>query len=134
MPADANMIWLLAILAGASCAVCAWVLLKLLALDSRMNSLSKYTADLESQLDSTISGSLGMGKRIVNLEKRLRKIVDQQNNQNESVDTLSYGQAMQMLEQGADVETVASNCGFSSSEAQLMQLIQKQLHEKNAQL
>lgn len=79
---------------------------------------------LEQQIGIATSGAIGMGHRIVALEHRLQSLQDRQDNL--PGDTFAYSQALQMFEQGADVATVASNCGFSSSEAQLMALVQKQ--------
>lgn len=80
---------------------------------------------LEQQIGVATSGAMGMGQRIVALERKLQALQDRQDNLS-GTDTFAYSQALQMFEQGADVATVASNCGFSSSEAQLMALVQKQ--------
>jgi uncharacterized membrane protein YcjF (UPF0283 family) len=80
---------------------------------------------LEQQIGIATSGAIGMGHRIVALERKLQSLQDRQDNIT-GTDTFAYSQALQMFEQGADVATVASNCGFSSSEAELMALVQKQ--------
>jgi hypothetical protein len=80
---------------------------------------------LEQQIGIATSGAIGMGHRIVALERKLQSLQDRQDNLS-GADTFAYSQALQMFEQGADVATVASNCGFSSSEAQLMALVQQQ--------
>jgi|GEM_PF-1140663 len=80
---------------------------------------------LEQQIGIATSGAIGMGHRIVALERKLQSLQDRQDNLS-GTDTFAYSQALQMFEQGADVATVASNCGFSNSEAQLMALVQKQ--------
>lgn len=80
---------------------------------------------LEQQIGVATSGAMGMGQRLVALERKLQALQDRQDNLT-GADTFAYSQALQMFEQGADVATVASNCGFSNSEAQLMALVQKQ--------
>lgn len=81
---------------------------------------------LEKQIAVTTKGSIGLGQRLLALEQQLRTVLSKQE-ELQSGDTFAYGQAMQMLKQGADTATVASNCGFSNSEAELMALVQKQL-------
>jgi len=86
--------------------------------------------DLENKINVATSGAAGMGNRIVALERKLKALQEKQENQTVSgVDEFAYTQALQMFEQGADVATVASNCGFSASEAQLMALVQQQLRK-----
>lgn len=81
---------------------------------------------LHKQIAVTTQGGIGMGQRLLALENKLREL---QAKQDEQVggDSFAYSQAMQMFKQGADIATVASNCGFSNSEAELMALVQKQL-------
>lgn len=93
----------------------------------RSDQLEHKVARLEQQLQTALSGAIGMGHRIVSLEKRLQQLSSNQVNHRSVVDEFAYGQALQMFDQGADVATVASNCGFSNSEAQLMALVQQQL-------
>lgn len=83
---------------------------------------------LEQKIGVATSGAVGMGNRIVALERKLQALQEKQENIG-GVDEFAYNQALQMFEQGADVATVASNCGFSASEAQLMALVQKQLRK-----
>lgn len=92
-------------------------------------ALQNRLSDLEAQLHNSVSGSVGMGKRIVKLEKKVQSLQSDSDERSSNVDEFAYGQALKMFEQGADVQTVASNCGFSNSEAQLMELIQKQLKQ-----
>lgn len=81
---------------------------------------------LRKQIGVATQGAIGMGQRLLALESKLRAL---QVKQDEVIggDNFAYSQAMQMFQQGADVSTVASNCGFSNSEAELMALVQKQL-------
>ena len=83
---------------------------------------------LEQKIGVATSGAVGMGNRIVALERKLHALQEKQENIG-GVDEFAYSQALQMFEQGADVATVASNCGFSASEAQLMALVQQQLRK-----
>jgi hypothetical protein len=91
-------------------------------------SARQQISQLEQKVGVATSGAIGMGNRIVALERKLRTLQEKQ----ETIgggDEFAYSQALQMFEQGADVATVASNCGFSASEAQLMALVQQQLRK-----
>lgn len=82
--------------------------------------------DMEKQMAVVTRGGIGIGQRILTLEQKLRSLEAKQDDVNGG-DNFAYSQAMQMFRQGADIATVASNCGFSNSEAELMALVQKQL-------
>ena len=89
---------------------------------------------LEKQVSIATQGAIGMGQRLLVLENKLRSVQVKQD-ELDSVggsDQFAYSQAMQMFNQGADIDTVAASCGFSNSEAELMALVQKQL-SKNVQ-
>lgn len=85
---------------------------------------------LEKQIAVATQGSIGLGQRLLALEAKLRSVQSKQDELSAG-DTFAYGQAMQMFKQGADTATVASNCGFSSSEAELMALVQSQLAKRS---
>lgn len=84
---------------------------------------------LQKQIATTTQGGIGMGQRLLSLENKLRSLQNKQEDISAG-DTFTYGQAMQMFKQGADTATVASNCGLSNSEAELMALVQKQLSKR----
>lgn len=88
----------------------------------------EQVVQLEQKISVATSGAVGMGNRIVALERKLQALQEKQENIG-GADEFAYSQALQMFEQGADVATVASNCGFSASEAQLMALVQQQLRK-----
>lgn len=89
--------------------------------------LSTKIALLEATLVTANEGAMGLGRRLVGLEQKLRNYATKQDEIGTGGDQFAYSQALQMFDQGADVATVASSCGFSNSEAQLMALVQKQL-------
>lgn len=81
---------------------------------------------LEKQMAVVTKGGIGVGQRLLTLEQKLRALQAKHDDM-AGGDNFAYSQAMQMFKQGADIATVASNCGFSSSEAELMALVQQQL-------
>lgn len=128
MPLPSGIVWLFAasLVTSLSC------LLAMVAVwrwSVRQNAVSQEKIlHLEQQIGVATSGAVGMGNRIVALERKLHALQEKQENIG-GADEFAYSQALQMFEQGADVATVASNCGFSASEAQLMALVQQQLRK-----
>lgn len=85
--------------------------------------IQKLTRDLSVQN----SGSVGMGQRLLAMEKRLQaapaqssKKIDYYNDD----DFQPYSQAAQLFKLGLDSEEVARRCGLSRAEASLIQMMQ----------
>lgn len=84
--------------------------------------LQKLTRDLAM----SNSGSVGMGQRLLAMEKRLQepqkadKKIDYYNDE----DFQPYSQAAQLFKLGLDAEEVARRCGLSRAEASLIQMMQ----------
>jgi uncharacterized protein DUF2802 len=97
---------------------------------------------LEHDLQLTNSGSIGMGKRLVAMEKALQKSAKQeavvpkaepqsQPSYSAPVDA-SYNDAARLLDAGVDTDEVARRCGLSRAEASLMQLMHKQTNRPSS--
>ena len=85
--------------------------------------IQKLTRDLAM----SNSGSVGMGQRLLAMEKRLQeqpqktdKKIDYYNDE----DFQPYSQAAQLFKLGLDAEEVARRCGLSRAEASLIQMMQ----------
>ena len=62
---------------------------------------------------------------------KLQGEVDQlKNGQRGTVDARSYGDAMKMAGEGADVDKLAANCGISRAEAELIVAVNRLSHQK----
>lgn len=96
------------------------------------DSIDQRFRALEKLVTTTTKGSVGVGQRLVVLEQKLQALAASHENQDQSGDRQAYTQAVQMLDQGADIETVVASCGLSRSEAQLMALVRKQTAPKPA--
>lgn len=77
--------------------------------------------DLKKSQAQSLKVSIGMGQRMLHLEKRVKALLDQPSPEIIEEPSFSYSQATQMIRQGADVDTIAATCGISHSEAHLMQ-------------
>lgn len=81
----------------------------------------------QSELDIFEQASLGIGKRLVELELQLQAVNDrisriethgQDNNG-------SYPQAIKLIELGAGIDEIAQSCGISKIEAELLLVLNK---------
>ena len=79
---------------------------------------------VDEQSKRLLSGSIGLGERVLLLESRLEKLNASQEELKTSDSDFTYTQAFRMLEQGLDNRRVAANCGLTESEVQLMSLMQ----------
>ncbi|WP_162230715.1 DUF2802 domain-containing protein [Marinagarivorans algicola] len=77
--------------------------------------------DLQKAQAQSLKVSIGMGQRMLHLEKRVKTLLEQPTAEVMEEPSFSYSQAAQMIRQGADVDTIAATCGISHSEAHLMQ-------------
>lgn len=97
-------------------------LLKIRALDKKWHSQFDHLA---MELNSTSDSSIGVGKRLLKIEKKLNGLQQEKDDKDNGYSP--YTLATEMLSEGADVETVISDCGISRAEAELMQLMHKQM-------
>lgn len=82
------------------------------------------------------SGSMGMGKRLLSLERSLLDTTRKQELMETKaeqatvteLDDVPYAQASLLLNAGLDAEDVAKRCGLSRAEASLMALMQTHQH------
>ena len=86
----------------------------------------KLIQKLSRDLAMSNSGSVGMGQRLLAMEKRLQepqtpdKKIDYYNDE----DFQPYSQDAQLFKLGLDAEEVARRCGLSRAEASLIQMMQ----------
>lgn len=84
---------------------------------------------LRNEIQAMTNSSIGMGHRLIEIEKKLNLTADKQlEMENRDPSTLAYNQAMRLMEMGADVNDLVANCGIARPEAELMALLHKELH------
>jgi len=86
----------------------------------------KLIQKLSRDLAMSNSGSVGMGQRLLAMEKRLQEpqTSDQKIDYYNDEDFQPYSQAAQLFKLGLDAEEVARRCGLSRAEASLIQMMQ----------
>jgi Protein of unknown function (DUF2802) len=88
--------------------------------------MEKLFQRLSKELTLANSGSVGMGQRLLSMEKRLQSApqvankIDYYNDE----DFQPYSQAAQLFKMGLDSEEVARRCGLSRAEASLIEMMQ----------
>lgn len=87
----------------------------------------KLIHKLMRDIAASSSGSVGMGQRLLAMEKRLQADAKKP----EKIDYYNddefqpYSQAAQMFKMGMDCDEVARRCGLSRAEASLLEMMQK---------
>ncbi|WP_315853565.1 DUF2802 domain-containing protein [Marinobacterium arenosum] len=88
---------------------------------------------LRNEIQAMTSSSIGMGKRLVDVEQRLNVTSEKQLElENRDPGVLAYNQAARLMEMGADVDDLVKNCGIGRPEAELMALLHKELQSNDA--
>ena len=104
---------------------CALVSLRRVRLQA--SATEKLMQKLMREVAASSSGSVGMGQRLLAMEKRLQS----ESKKTEKIDYYNddefqpYSQASQMFKMGMDCEEVARRCGLSRAEASLLEMMQK---------
>lgn len=88
--------------------------------------LHAYCQRLERELTGSNSAAIGMGQRLIALEKRLLNEEKNSRPAPESSSAYPYAQATQLFQSGLDVDEVARRCGMSRAEASLLHAMQTQ--------
>ena len=91
----------------------------------------KLIQKLMREVAASSSGSVGMGQRLLAMEKRLQantakkpEKIDYYNDE----EFQPYSQAAQMFKMGMDCDEVSRRCGLSRAEASLLEMMQKSSH------
>ena len=88
---------------------------------------NKLSQRIARDLALANTGSVGMGQRLLAMEKRLKEApanapkIDYHNDE----EFQPYSQAAQLFKLGLDSEEVARRCGLSRAEASLLEMMQK---------
>lgn len=88
--------------------------------------LHQELAQLRSDMRALTTSSVGVGGRVLELERRLRRLAQRQ----EEFDIYEsanqpYEHAIAMARKGADVKEIEDMCGVSRNEAELIQMMHR---------
>lgn len=101
-----------------------------LRLSRRLDKVKQQHAESElnqkKQVQVLASGSIGMGRRLVAIEKKLNLAVEKQSEILSKEGGVSYNRAMELLEMGATIDDLVSKCGLIRAEAELISLLKQE--------
>lgn len=123
-----NLEWGLAICAGVSLLALVLALLSLRLVRRQARETEKLLQRLTREVAASSSGSVGMGQRLMAMEKRLQNTAQQKPEKMDyyqDEEFQPYSQAAQLFKMGMDAEEVARRCGLSRAEASLLEVMQK---------
>lgn len=80
---------------------------------------------LENELAVANSAAIGMGNRLIAMEKRVAQGGGPPTPGADTAQDLPYTEANQLFRMGVDVDEVARRCGLSRAEASLLQAMQE---------
>ncbi|HIP53248.1 MAG TPA: DUF2802 domain-containing protein [Chromatiales bacterium] len=88
---------------------------------ARFLLLQKEIEALNQTLNALCSGAVGVDRRIVRLEQRERNLEQRQESlEQQKSEDRPYGDAIERVRQGAPIEQLMKEYGFSRNEAELM--------------
>jgi len=83
---------------------------------------------LRNETHAMGSGAIGVGQRLVEVEKRLNSTMERQMEfEQRDPGSLPYAYAVRLVEMGASAEDLINNCGLARVEAELITLIHSEL-------
>lgn len=83
---------------------------------------------LRNETHAMGSGSIGVGQRLVEVEKRLNSTMERQMElEQRDPGSLPYAYAVRLVEMGATAEDLIQNCGLARVEAELITLVHSEL-------
>ncbi len=119
--------WGLVVCLGVGILALLLALLSLRQVHRQAAATEKMLQRLAREVAASSSGSVGMGQRLIAMEKRLQQAPQKPAAQDYYQDDefQSYSQAAQLFKMGLDVDEVARRCGLSRAEASLLEVMQK---------
>jgi len=83
---------------------------------------------LRNETHAMGSGAIGVGQRLVEVEKRLNSTMERQMEfEQRDPGSLPYAYAVRLVEMGASAEDLINNCGLARVEAELITLVHTEL-------
>lgn len=83
---------------------------------------------LRNETHAMGSGAIGVGQRLVEVEKRLNSTMERQMEfEQRDPGSLPYAYAVRLVEMGATAEDLINNCGLARVEAELITLVHSEL-------
>lgn len=116
--------WLLLIVSGAILVLSLYIITRL---QRQIRMQSRAIASLRNDLRAITAAAVGVGERVVKIERNQRQLSDRQEllDSHDSGSTAPYEQAIRMVQHGAAPEQLVQACGLSQNEAELISLMHR---------
>lgn len=120
---ESDVLILLAITTGFTAIACLSIVftMQLRKTQLRISSLEGELSQYKQQLKALNKGTVGVGRHLSALEKRLLSGLNKAEKQGiQEMSMLSFGDANRLVEQGVDADVLVKRCGMSRAEAELL--------------
>jgi len=97
---------------------------------ARLRLMEKQLKQARNDLKALTTASVGVGGRVLELERRLRRMAAEKQQPKKELDIYEsanqpYDHAIDLAKQGMEVEEIATMCGISRNEAELIQMMNR---------
>ncbi|AKH22109.1 hypothetical protein AAY24_07225 [Sedimenticola thiotaurini] len=97
--------------------------LRLREANQQLQDLQARVHSLTENLNALCSGAVGVDQRVSNLERSGRDLAHRQESMESTQQDRPYGEAIQMVQQGATASALVEELGLSRSEADLVVML-----------
>lgn len=97
-------------------------------LERNKHETQMLVQSLRNETHAMGSGSIGVGQRLLEVEKKLNYAMERQEElEQKDVGSLPYNYAIRLVEMGASSDDLVENCGLARGEADLIALVHSEL-------
>jgi hypothetical protein len=119
---NAQIVSIIAVTATLATMLLFWVMMQ--RSRKAQQQLHEQIDSLRTDINALYSGAVGIGKRLNNIERKLRLNSERQDKlELRDVDQASYDHAARLVKKGAEVNELVDSCGISKGEAELIKLL-----------
>jgi len=100
-------------------------------LDRNKHETQMLVQSLRNETHAMGSGSIGVGQRLLDVEKKLNHTMERQTDlEQKDIGSLPYNYAIRLVEMGATSDDLVENCGLARVEADLIALVHSELRNR----
>ena len=100
-------------------------------LDRNKHETQMLVQSLRNETHAMGSGSIGVGQRLLEVEKKLNQTMERQADlEQKDIGSLPYNYAIRLVEMGATADDLVENCGLARVEADLIARVHTELKKR----
>lgn len=128
-------ILILGVIAVAAIIIAVYGVRQVAALRSQLEQSKHETQmlvqSLRNETHAMGSGSIGVGQRLLEVEKKLNQAMERQIDlEQKDTGSLPYNYAIRLVEMGATADDLVENCGLARVEADLIALVHREVRKR----